>query len=158
MREEIFIMVIDSHAHVMHPQQRQLELMAEAKIDYTVLFTTTIHPETATNMKTLEEEMNKLYDILNGVKNPLNERINAIAELATIIKGNPTKYIGFGSIPLGLSYNENLEWINRYIVANSFRGIGELAPGTRQVTQLEPLFQAYKRWEIFPFGSIRLCR
>lgn len=36
-----------------------------------------MHPETATNMKTLEEEMNKLYDILNGVKNPLNHLLNA---------------------------------------------------------------------------------
>lgn len=142
MGEGFFIMVIDSHAHVMHPPQRQLELMTEAKVDCTVLFTTMMHPEAATSMKTLEEEMNKLYDILNGVKNPLTERINAITELATIIKENPTKYIGFGSIPLGLSYNENLEWINQYIVANGFRGIGELAPGTGQVTQLEPLFRA----------------
>jgi len=43
---------------------------------------------------------------------------------------------------LNLSYNENLEWINRYIVVNDFRGIGELAPGTGKVTQLEPLFRA----------------
>ena len=135
-------MVIDSHAHVMLPPQRQVQLMAEAEVDCTVLFTSMIHPETATNMKALEEELNNLYDILNGVKNPLNERIRAIEELATIIKENPAKYIGFGSIPLGLSYNENLDWINKYILANGFRGIGELTPGTGKVSQLEPLFLA----------------
>jgi len=86
--------------------------------------------------------MNKLYDILNGAKNPVAERVNSILELATAIKENPDKYIGFGSIPLGLSYKENLEWINKYIVANDFSGIGELAPGTGQVSKLEPLFQA----------------
>ena len=135
-------MIIDSHAHVMRPSERQLELMAEAKVDRTVLFTTVIHPEITTNINAFEEEMNKLYDVLNGVKNPVEERVNSIVELATVIKENPDKYIGFGSIPLGLSYKENLEWINKYIVANDFSGIGELAPGTGQVSKLEPLFQA----------------
>lgn len=135
-------MVIDSHAHVMRPSERQLELMAEAKVDRTVLFTTVIHPEIATNISAFEEEMNKLYDILDGVKNPIAERVNSIAELTAVIKANPDRYIGFGSIPLGLSYKENLEWINKYIIANDFYGIGELTPGTGQVGKLEPLFQA----------------
>lgn len=135
-------MVIDSHAHVMIPSQRQLQLMEEAKVDYTILFTSTIHPETATNMAAFEAELNSLYDILNGVKNPTNERIHAIGELKRTIEENPTKYLGFGSIPFGLSYQQNLEWITRYVLANSFRGIGELTPGSGQVPQLEPLFMA----------------
>jgi predicted TIM-barrel fold metal-dependent hydrolase len=135
-------MIIDGHAHVMLPPQRQLQLMEEAKVDCTILFTTTIHPETAISMEALESELNHLYDILNGVKNPLEERINAIAELAEVIKANPSKYIGFGSIPFGLSYNENLKWINKFILANNFRGIGELTPGSGLVSQLEPLFLA----------------
>lgn len=135
-------MIIDSHAHVMLPQQRQLQMMEEAGVDCTILFTSLIHPETATSMETFEAELNSLYDILNGVKNPINERMHVIEELAQIIKENPTKYIGFGSIPFGLSYKENLEWINKYIIANRFRGIGELTPGSGQVTQMEPLFLA----------------
>jgi uncharacterized protein len=135
-------MVIDGHAHVMLPPERQFQLMEEAKVDCTILFTSMIHPETATNMEAFETELNSLYDIVNGVKNPLNERIHATTELAKIIKENPTKYIGFGSIPYDLSYHENLEWINKYILANDFRGIGELTPGSGQVSQLEPLFLA----------------
>ncbi|HWR45088.1 amidohydrolase family protein [Sporomusa sp.] len=135
-------MIIDGHAHVMLPPQRQIQLMSEAKIDRTILFTSTIHPETASNMQTFEAELNKLYDILNGVKNPLNERIRAIEELAKVIEENPGKYIGFGSIPFGLSYNENLAWIEKYIIANDFRGIGELTPGSGKVSQLEALFCA----------------
>lgn len=136
------LMVIDSHAHVILPPERQVHLMEQAKVNCTILFSSTIHPEKATSMEALETELNSLYDILNGVKNPMQERIRAIEELAKIVKENPTKYYGFGSIPLGLSYQENLEWINKYILANNFRGIGELTPGSGQVSQLEPLFLA----------------
>lgn len=135
-------MVIDSHAHVMLPKERQLALMKEAGVDKTILFSTIIHPETKVNMADFEAELNSLYDILNGVKNPITERIHSIQELAQIVKGNPNKYIGFGAIPLGLSYQENLEWINKYILQNGFKGIGELAPGAGQADKLEPLFKA----------------
>ena len=135
-------MIIDSHAHVMLPPERQLAMMEAAGVDKTILFTTTIHPETTTNMAEFEAEMSSLYDILNGTKNPIAERIRALDELARIVKANPDKYVGFGSIPFGLSYQENLEWINKYILANKFKGIGELAPGTGQAVQLEPLFKA----------------
>ncbi|MBP2642520.1 MAG: putative TIM-barrel fold metal-dependent hydrolase [Firmicutes bacterium] len=135
-------MIIDSHAHVVLPPQKQLQMMAEAGVECTVLFTSMIHPETATCMEEFEGELNSLYDILQGVKNPLQERIRAIEELAQIIKENPSKYIGFGSIPLGLSYEENINWIDKYIISNGFRGIGELTPGSGQIKKLEPLFRA----------------
>lgn len=135
-------MVIDSHAHVMLPPECQIQLMTEAKIDRTILFSTIIHPETTTTLKTFEKELNKLYDILNGVKNPIDERIRSINELAKIVKETPEKYIGFGSIPFGLSYDENLAWIEKYIIDNGFCGIGELTPGSGQVPQLEDLFRA----------------
>lgn len=143
-------MIIDSHAHVVLPPERQIQWMDEAGIDLTVLFTTTIHPETATTLQAFETELNFLYDILNGVKNPLQERIRAIEELAGVIQANPERYIGFGSIPLGLSYSENLEWIERYIIANKFRGIGELTPGSGQVEKLEELFRAAQEFDNLP--------
>ncbi|WP_378955076.1 amidohydrolase family protein [Pelosinus sp. sgz500959] len=135
-------MIIDSHAHVMLPKDRQIDMMKQAGIDRTILFATTIHPETAQTMDDFSTELKNLYDILNGRKNPVQERIESITELAETIKSNPKKYIGFGPIPLGLSYEENLEWINNYILANNFKGIGELAPGSGQVGKLDPLFQA----------------
>jgi len=144
------MMVIDSHAHVMFPPERQIQLMTEAKIDQTILFSSIMHPEIATDIKTFETELNKLYDILNGVKNPLVERIHAIEELTKVIEENPNKYIGFGSIPLGLSYDENLKWIEKYILANGFRGIGELTPGSGKVIQLEELFRASQEFGNLP--------
>ncbi|HYH01761.1 MAG TPA: amidohydrolase family protein [Bacillota bacterium] len=135
-------MIIDSHAHVMLPQERQIDMMKQASIDRTILFATTIHPETAQNMDDFATELKNLYDILNGRKNPIQERIESITELAQTVKSHPEKYIGFGAIPLGLSFEENLEWIHKYILANNFKGIGELTPGTGQVGKLDPLFQA----------------
>lgn len=61
-------MIIDGHAHVMLPPERQLQLMEEAKVDCTILFTSIVHPETAISMEAFEVELNSLYDILNGMK------------------------------------------------------------------------------------------
>lgn len=135
-------MIIDSHAHVMLPQEKQIQWMDEAGVDLTVLFASTIHPETATNLAELETEMNTLYDILNGVKNPHLARIQALEQLGSVVKTAPDRYLGFGSIPFGLSYQENLVWIEKYILANDFRGVGELTPPSGQIQQMEELFQA----------------
>lgn len=135
-------MIIDSHAHVMLPPQQQIQLLDEAKIDKTILFSSVIHPEMATDLATFEKELNTLYDIIKGIKNPQEERIRAIAELSEVIKHNPDRYLGFGSIPLALSLEENIAWIENYIIANGFKGIGELTPGTGKVSQLEALFRA----------------
>ena len=59
-------MVIDSHAHVMLPPEKQLQLMTEAQVDHTILFTSTIHPETAATIEEVEQELNSLYRILNA--------------------------------------------------------------------------------------------
>ena len=135
-------MIIDSHAHVMLPPEKQIQWMDQANVDLTVLFTSTIHPELATTLAELEHEMNTLYEILNGTKNPRTERLRAIEQLVSVMKSGPTRVIGFGSIPFGLSRQENLAWIEQYILANDFRGIGELAPQSGQIPQLDALFRA----------------
>ena len=135
-------MIIDSHAHVMLPPEKQLQWMKEAGVDRTVLFTSSIHPETKEDIKGFAGELNKLYDLLQGNRNSLQERIHSIEELAVIIKENPKPYVGFGSIPFGLSYQENMEWITKYILSNGFKGIGELTPGTGKIGNMEALFQA----------------
>ncbi|MBP2652183.1 MAG: amidohydrolase [Firmicutes bacterium] len=135
-------MIIDSHAHVMLPPEKQLQWMNEAGVDRTVLFTSSVHPETAKDIEGFAGELSKLYDILQGKQNLLQQRIQSIEELSGIIKENPQKYIGFGSIPFGLSYQENLTWITKYILGNGFKGIGEMTPGTGEIGKMEALFQA----------------
>jgi uncharacterized protein len=126
----------------MLPFTRQTALMEAAAIDKTVLFTTTIHPEIATDLISLEKEMETLDDILAGRKNPSQERIKAIGELQQAIAFNPSRFIGFGSMPMGLDKHESQIWIEQYILGNRFYGIGELAPGNGQIGKLEPIFAA----------------
>lgn len=139
-------MIIDSHQHFMLPTELQLEKMQEAGIDKTILFCTTPHPEKASSLIELKEEMYKLYEVLGGAYNKeddLKRHMNNIRDLTEIIKRYPDRFLGFGSVPLGLSTEETSEWISRYIVTNNLLGIGEFTPGTdEQMKQMLAVFEA----------------
>nr|WP_320146653.1 amidohydrolase family protein [uncultured Anaeromusa sp.] len=135
-------MVVDSHAHVMLPQERQQELMVEAGVDRTILFTSRVHPEKSKTLKELEEELKSLYQLLEGQGDSQETRKQSLIELEEVVKKYPDTYWGFGSIPLGLGDAESLRWIEAQIIARGFCGIGELTPGLGQVALLEPIFQA----------------
>lgn len=137
-------MIIDSHQHVVLPPEKQLQWMAEGSIDKVILFASTIHPETAKNLTGVRQELNRLYTILNGATatHLREEKIASLDQLSDVIAQHPQRYVGFGNLPIGMTYEENGEWIERQILARGFRGIGELAPGTGKVKKLEPLFQA----------------
>ncbi len=126
----------------MLPFEKQLEWMDEAGVDKTILFSSTIHPETAPDLNAFEKEMAALDDILAGRKNPTQERLKAIEELTRSIDFNPSRYIGFGSMPMGFGMQESISWIEKHVIANRFHGIGELAPGTGQIAKLESVFAA----------------
>lgn len=143
-------MIIDSHAHQILPVESQIHWMDEANVDLTILFTSTIHPELANSLTELDQEMAALYNILNGTTNPITERIHALDQLAGAVKSHPTRFIGFGSIPFGLTYKENLDWIEKYILANNFRGLGEMTPASGQVSGMEELFHAAQEVGRFP--------
>lgn len=133
-------MIIDSHQHVFLPTKKQLTMMLEAGIDQTILFYTTVHPETAMDVESFEQEMNTLNEILSGKRNAQEARIQSIKEQVSVIQENPAKFIGFGTVPLGMSEETTAKWIKEKVVDNNFQGLGEftLAPG--QVPQLEPIF------------------
>ncbi len=143
-------MIIDSHAHVVLPTAEHLLLMDEAGIDKTILFSTTIHPEKAKTLDAYQLELNQLYKIISGEVNAVEARIASIEEQRKIIEQYPSKFYGFGSVPVGLSYEDSSEWIEKYIVSNKFLGLGEftLAPG--QVSLLEPVFQASQAFRNLP--------
>lgn len=135
-------MIIDSHQHVILPIEKQLTLMGEAGVEKTILFSTLVHPEIAVDLDSFEKEMAILNEIISGKRNPLDARIKSIEEQVQVLDENPTKFIGFGAIPIGLSPDETVRWIEDRVIANKFRGLGEftLAPG--QVHLLEPVFAA----------------
>ena len=138
-------MIIDSHAHVMLPVEKQIFMMEEASIDKTILFSTTPHPEKASDMESFEKEMGVLTNILASNTN-LEERIKNIKktteELKEVIDKNPTKFIGFGQVPLNLTYDETAEWISKNVIENKFYGLGEFAPASGKAKDLQVIFEA----------------
>lgn len=154
-------MIIDSHAHVMLPTAKQLDIMGQAGINRTILFSTTIHPELASNAQGLEEEMSILNEIISGKRNALAAKIKSLEEQARIIRENPSSFLGFGTVPLGLTQEETAAWINERVIKNNFCGLGEftLVPG--QVKQLEQVFIASMEFGKLPlwvhtFAPLRL--
>ncbi|MDT8716889.1 amidohydrolase family protein [Clostridium sp. 19966] len=146
-------MIIDSHAHVMLPTEKQLLMMEEAGVDKTILFTTSIHPEKAEDLKALEKEISILNNVLAGAL-PVEERIKSLKkstkELKQAVASNPSKFIGFGMVPLTLNYEDSGIWIEENIVKNDFLGMGEFSPASGHVKDLEVIFQASKEFGNLP--------
>lgn len=147
-------MIVDSHEHIMLPTEKQIKMMDAASIDKTILFCSTPHPEKAASLDEVETEMNALYKVLAGANskeaNVVRQKKN-VADLVATIKSSPNRFLGFGSVPLGMSLMETSEWINDIIIANSLQGVGEFTPGNeQQILQLDTVFQAIMESEILP--------
>ena len=147
-------MVIDSHEHIMFPVKMQLDKMDAAGVDKTVLFCTAPHPEKAGTLKELEEEMAALNKILAGA-NSKEDNIRRlkknISEVVEAVREYPERFLGFGSVPLGMGLEETEEWIDTQITNNSLYGIGEFTPGNeQQIMQLDTVFQALMTTKIYP--------
>ncbi|MFL0250751.1 amidohydrolase family protein [Clostridium neuense] len=135
-------MIIDSHAHVVLPVEKHIELMDEAGIDKTILFSTSMHPELAQNLEEYENELNKLYDIISGKKNNMDAKINSIKEQCEIIKKYSSRFYGFGNVPAGFDYEKTASWVKEYVVKNNFKGIGEVTIGNGRTQDLSGIFKA----------------
>ncbi|MDD3361758.1 MAG: hypothetical protein PHW34_08820 [Hespellia sp.] len=103
------------------------------------------HPERVNNFEELKIEMGALYKILTG-SNTKEFNICRMKEnikiLVDVLNKYPNKFYGFGSVPLELSLQETKEWVEKYIIANGLKGVGEFTPGSdSQIQQLEPIFQ-----------------
>jgi hypothetical protein len=149
-------MTIDSHQHVMLPTEIQIEKLDNAGVDKAILFTTTPHVEKATTstLNDINSEMQVLYKLLSGAFSP-QERIekikDTILELKSAIALAPERFWGFGAVPIGLSNKETEEWVQKYVISNDFKGVGEFTPGNEmQIEQLEPIFKALTNYADIP--------
>lgn len=134
-------MIIDGHAHVILPVEQQLALMESAGVERTALFMTRVHPEQAADLDAFEKEMAMLSAIIAGqLNNALESFERAVQEHIQVVQAHPTRFIGFGGVPVGLSYNATADWLQKYVIESGMRGIGEftLAPG--QIGLLDPIF------------------
>lgn len=143
-------MIIDSHAHVVLPVEKHIELMDEAGIDKTILFSTSMHPELAKNLEGYEKELNKLYDIILGKKNSMDAKKNSIKEQYEIIKKYPSRFYGFGNVPAGFDYEKTASWVEEYVVNNNFKGIGEVTIGNGRTQDLNNIFKAAYEFSNLP--------
>lgn len=136
-------MIIDGHSHVILPVEKHIKIMDEAGVDMTILFSTSIHPETAANLEDLKREMKKLNNIVDGkATSMLDARRNSIIELKNVIQAYPSRYVGFGCVPVGLSEDETNSYFKENIANNKLAGIGELTPASGQIKALKSIFQA----------------
>ena len=144
-------MIIDGHSHLTFPIGKHIKDMDNAGIDKTILFSTSFHPEMAENTQEIKAAMVYLGDLLAGKKGSMTElREKSIAELVEAINQYPTRYIGFGAVPLGLDYDKTMEYVERNIKRNQFKGMGEFTPGTGQVQLLDNIFKASSEFGNLP--------
>lgn len=143
-------MIIDSRSHVVFPVEQHLKVMADESIDKTVLFSTLVHPEKSANYNEYKQELSKLQKILSGEMNPIDSRKKAIEELKKTVDDHPDKFIGFGLCPMGMDISQTRNWINDFVIANAFRGIGELTFGEGQVQKTKNIFKSVDDYQNYP--------
>lgn len=121
-------MIIDAHAHVQDPVADHLRALDEAQVERSVLLPTRAHPERARTFQDLHRELASLQERMakGGVQ---DDALSAAhQELHAALAEHPSRFIGFGTVPLGLSPEQTRSWIEKEIVDRGLRGIGELTP------------------------------
>ena len=98
--------------------------------------------------------MTLLYQVLGDTTSP-DSKLQLVkqknSEVAKALKAYPTRFYGFGAVPLGMSKQETINWIKTEIIAQGFSGIGEFTPANdEQIMQLETIFQALTSFKQLP--------
>ncbi|RDU24567.1 amidohydrolase family protein [Anaerosacchariphilus polymeriproducens] len=136
-------MIIDGHSHVCLPVEKHIHLMDKAGVDKTVLFYTSIHPETASNFADVKKEMQRLKENVAGDTNlSTKARIQGLKEQKDAISLYPSRFIGFGSIPGSLTDFERNEYIEKEVIGNGFVGLGEFTLPSGFIQTLRPIFKS----------------
>ena len=73
--------------------------------------------------------LNKILAGANSKEDNIRRLKKNISEVAEAVKEYPKRFLGFGSVPLGMGLEETEEWIDAQITSNSLYGIGEFTPG-----------------------------
>lgn len=91
-------MILDAHSHVHDPLGAHLLSLDDAGVHRTVLFPTRAHPERATDLDSLHEEMGALEQALAGDSGDDGFAL-ALRELDEALAAHPDRFLGFGSVP-----------------------------------------------------------
>ncbi|WP_234440504.1 hypothetical protein [Streptomyces rimosus] len=156
-------MIIDGHSHVYDPLDIHLSALDDAGVDRTVLFPTRPHPERATDLVSLRHEMSVLGRALAGSSTDGSGAggddgyAKAWRELDAALAAQPTRFLGFGAVPLGRTADEIAAWVEREVVGRGLYGIGEqfrlgqVVTGSRAVQR--PTGRPAPRWD--EYGLLR---
>jgi len=144
-------MIIDGHSHVTLPIEKHIKIMDAAGVDKTVLFSTTFHPEKAKNFAETKTSIKFLSNLLNGkVGAMVEQRKKSVFELAEAIHQYPSRYIGFGNVPIGLELEDTLKYVDEVIEKNHLAGMGEFTPGNGKISILNNIFKASQEFHHLP--------
>ncbi|KAA6220742.1 metal-dependent hydrolase [Streptomyces albofaciens JCM 4342] len=141
-------MIIDGHSHVHDPLDIHLSALDDAGVDRTVLFPTRPHPERATDLVSLRHEMSVLDRALAGGSAGGSGAAGddgyakAWQELDAALAAQPSRFLGFGAVPLGRTADETAAWVEREVVGRGLYGIGELTPPPDRAALVEPVLRA----------------
>lgn len=138
-------MIIDGHSHVTLPHAHSIEQMSASNIDYTILFSTSVHPELGVSYADVKQEMAKLHRILSGNVEKIRHEANL--ELQNRIREYPTHYIGFGNVSPGLDLKTTQHHLEQYVIQPGMRGVGEI---TGHLHHVENLFKASSDYHRLP--------
>lgn len=131
--------VIDAHAHLILPPAAHIQSMDEAGIGKSVLLMSRPHPERATDLHSFKAEMSVLSRVTAGAS--ALGFAGAMAELHATLREWPSRYIGFGGVPMDEPSRIG-SWVSEEIVGRGLKGIGEISPPVGQAALVEPVFQA----------------
>lgn len=144
-------MLIDGHSHVTFPIEAHIEEMKRLGMDKTILFSTVLHPEKASSTEEVKVAMHDLHQLLAGKNGSVTElRQKANRELREAIAQFPDRFIGFGSVPLGLDVKVTKQFIADEVVSLGLAGMGEFTLSSGQVHLLEPVFAASSEFGNLP--------
>lgn len=135
-------MIIDAHSHVHDPVRGHVALLDEAGVDRAVLFGTRPHPERANDLASLRREMSILGAALSGQGDDSDRFRTARQELGSALAAYPDRFIGFGSVDLGLPDEQIAGEVEREVVGRGLRGVGELTPPPGEAGRIEPVLRA----------------
>ncbi|WP_329352388.1 amidohydrolase family protein [Streptomyces sp. NBC_01261] len=134
-------MILDAHSHVHDPLGAHLLSLDDAGEHRTVLFPTRAHPERATDLDSLHEEMGALEQALAGDSGDDGFAL-ALRELDEALAAHPDRFLGFGSVPLGHPGAEIAARVERDVTGRGLYGIGELTPPPNRAALVEPVLRA----------------
>ena len=154
-------MIIDGHAHLILPVENHLALMETAGVEHTLLFSTRIHPEHASDLSSLNQELRLFDAIMAGQANDPPSMQQAASDLAQVVQQFPERFTGFVNVPLGLSQEETATWIEKHALTSGSRGLGEFTLQSGSIDLLEVIFACASEYGNLPlwvhtFSPMRL--